>query len=150
MIVDLLRNDLGRAAELGSVKVDGPRLLTLPTVHHIVSTVTARVGGASTAELLAAVLPGGSVTGAPKLRAVEIIAALEERARGVYCGALGWLGAGRALHLALPIRTGFVRGGELIVPVGGGVVIDSTAEGEWQETEVKGRAFARALATLAV
>ena len=148
MIVDLLRNDLGRVAELGSVKVDGPRLLSLPTVHHLVSTVEARVGGASTAQLLGTVLPGGSVTGAPKLRAVEIIAALEEQVRGVYCGALGWIGAGRALHLALPIRTGLVRGGELIVPVGGGVVIDSTAEGEWQETEVKGRAFARALAAL--
>jgi para-aminobenzoate synthetase component 1 len=146
MIVDLLRNDLGRCAAIGSVTVDGPRLLTLPTVHHLVSTVRARVEQASTAELLAAVLPGGSITGAPKLSAVEIIASLEERARGVYCGALGWLGAGRAMYLALPIRTGIVRGDELIVPVGGGIVMDSTPEGEWDETLVKARAFAAAIA----
>jgi para-aminobenzoate synthetase component 1 len=145
MIVDLLRNDVGRCAAIGSVAVEGPRVLSLPTVHHLVSTVSARVEGASTAELLAATLPGGSVTGAPKLSAVEIIASLEERARGIYCGAIGWLGAGRAMNLALPIRTGIVRDRELIVPVGGGIVMDSTAAGEWEETMVKARAFVSAI-----
>ncbi len=145
MIVDLLRNDLGRVARIGSVRAEGPRLLTLPTLHHLASTVEADVGGAGLAALLAATLPGGSVTGAPKLRAVEIIAALEGRARGVYCGAIGWLGAGRALDFALPIRTGVLRGGELLVPVGGGVVVDSTPEGEWQETMVKALAWQQAL-----
>jgi para-aminobenzoate synthetase component 1 len=145
MIVDLLRNDLGRVARIGSVHADGPRLLTLPTLHHLASTVEADVGGAGLAALLAAVLPGGSVTGAPKMRAVEIIAALEGRVRGVYCGAVGWLGAGRALDFALPIRTGVLRDGELLVPVGGGVVVDSTPEGEWQETMVKARAWELAL-----
>ena len=149
MIVDLLRNDLGRVGAIGSVRVDGPRLVSLPTVHHRVSTVEAEVSASSTAAVLAAVLPGGSVTGAPKMRAVEIIDALEGRARGVYCGALGWIGAGRALDLALPIRTALVRRGELLLPVGGGIVMDSTPAGEWDETLVKARAFASALAELA-
>jgi len=144
MIVDLLRNDLGRVAELGSVEPSERRVLTLPTVHHLVTTVQARIRG-TTAELLHAVLPGGSVTGAPKMRAVEIIDSLEGLVRGVYCGALGWIGAGRALHLALPIRTGVVARGELIVPVGGGIVADSTPDAEWDETLVKARAFTSAL-----
>jgi para-aminobenzoate synthetase component I len=114
-------------------------------LHHLASTVEADVGGAGLAALLAAILPGGSVTGAPKMRAVEIIAALEGRTRGVYCGAIGWMGAGRALDFALPIRTGVLRDGELLVPVGGGVVVDSTPEGEWQETMVKALAWKQAL-----
>jgi para-aminobenzoate synthetase component 1 len=144
MIVDLLRNDLGRVATIGSVHASERRLLTLPTVHHLVTTISAQISG-TTAELLAAMLPGGSITGAPKMRVVEIIDALEGIARGVYCGALGWIGAGRALNFMLPIRTGLVKNGELIVPVGGGIVADSDPLAEWEETEVKARAFRAAL-----
>ena len=144
MIVDLVRNDLGRVADVGTVTASARRILRLPTVNHLVSTVEARLRG-GTAELLAALLPGGSVTGAPKLAAVEIIDQLEGVARGVYCGALGWIGAGRGLHLSLPIRTGVVKRGELMLSVGGGIVADSTPAGEWAETHVKARAFAAAL-----
>ena len=144
MIVDLVRNDLGKVGAIGSVTASARRVLALPTVNHLVSTVEARVER-GTADLLASMLPGGSVTGAPKLAAVQIIDQLEGVARGVYCGALGWLGAGRALHLSLPIRTGVVKRGELVLPVGGGIVADSTPDGEWAETHVKARAFVTAL-----
>ncbi|MEO6954128.1 MAG: anthranilate synthase component I family protein [Polyangia bacterium] len=144
MIVDLVRNDLGKVAGLGTVTASARRVLTLPMVNHLVSTIEAGLDG-GTAELLASVLPGGSVTGAPKLAAVEIIDQLEGVARGVYCGALGWMGAGRALHLSLPIRTAVVKRGELLLSVGGGIVADSTPEAEWAETLVKARAFTAAL-----
>jgi para-aminobenzoate synthetase component 1 len=147
MIVDLERNDLGRVAELGSVRVDGfKRRIELPTVHHLVSTVAARAQpGASLAEILTAMWPGGSVTGAPKSRAVEIIDELEGVVRGPYCGAIGWLGPPGRLDLALAIRTAVVRRGELILSVGGGIVADSDPELELDETRVKAAAFVRAL-----
>jgi para-aminobenzoate synthetase component 1 len=148
MIVDLLRNDLGRVARTGSVTVDGfERLISLPTVHHLVSTVRARTPlGLSLSALLAATLPGGSITGAPKLRAVEIIDELEGVRRGVYCGALGWLGPGGACDLALAIRTAVARPGELVLGTGGGIVADSLPDDELAETRVKAEAFIRALA----
>jgi para-aminobenzoate synthetase component 1 len=146
MIVDLLRNDLGRVAELGSVVVDGyARLLTLPTVHHLVSTVSARPRAGIT-ELLRAAFPGGSVTGAPKVRAMQIIDELEPAARGVYTGAVGWLGADGALDLAIAIRTAVLAPDHLSLAVGGGVVADSTPARELEETEEKAAAFRRALA----
>jgi para-aminobenzoate synthetase component 1 len=147
MIVDLLRNDLGRVAVTGSVAVDGfERVVTLPTVHHLVSTVRARPrAGVGLAEFLRAILPGGSITGAPKLRAVEIIDELERVRRGPYSGALGWLGAAGSIELALPIRTAVVRAGELVLAVGGGIVADSDPDAELQETRVKAEAFLRAL-----
>jgi para-aminobenzoate synthetase component 1 len=147
MIVDLLRNDLGRVATTGSVVVDGfERLVTLPTVHHLVSTVRAKTRlGLPLEEILRATLPGGSITGAPKLRAVEIIDELEGRARGPYCGAIGWLGAAGSCELALAIRTAVVRGGELCLGVGGGIVADSDPDDELAETRVKAEAFLRAL-----
>ncbi|HEY2747359.1 MAG TPA: anthranilate synthase component I family protein [Polyangia bacterium] len=147
MIVDLLRNDLGRVATTGSVSVDGfERLVTLPTVHHLVSTVRARTKlGLPLEEILRATLPGGSITGAPKLRAVEIIDELEGSARGPYCGAIGWLGAAGTCELALGIRTAVVRGGELALGVGGGIVADSDPDDELAETRVKAEAFLRAL-----
>jgi para-aminobenzoate synthetase component 1 len=146
MIVDLLRNDLGRVAQVGSVQVEGyARLLTLPTVHHLVSTVLARPRpGVGWAELLAALVPGGSITGAPKVRAMEIIDALEPVRRGPFYGAVGWL-APEGGVLALCIRTAVVRGGELVLSVGGGVVLGSTPSEEAEETEVKAAAFLRAL-----
>jgi anthranilate/para-aminobenzoate synthase component I len=147
MIVDLERNDLGRVCETGSVAVDGvARVLDLPTVHHLVSTVRGRLRpDVGLAALLAATFPGGSITGAPKRRAMQIIDELEPVARGPYTGATGWLGAAGDLDLAVAIRTALVRGGaggRLSVSVGGGVVVDSTPDDEWAETEVKARAFA--------
>jgi len=147
MIVDLLRNDLGRVALTGSVQVEGfERLVTLPTVHHLVSTVKARTPLDLPLEaILRATLPGGSITGAPKLRAVEIIDELEGTTRGPYCGAFGWLGAAGSAELALAIRTAVVRGGELCLGVGGGIVADSDPDDELAETRVKAEAFLRAL-----
>jgi para-aminobenzoate synthetase component 1 len=145
MIVDLERNDLGRVCETGSVAVEGvARVLTLPTVHHLVSTVRGRLRtGVGLAALLEATFPGGSITGAPKRRAMQIIDELEPSARGPYTGATGWLGAAGDLDLAVAIRTALVSGGRLSLSVGGGIVADSTPEDEWAETEVKAAAFAR-------
>jgi anthranilate/para-aminobenzoate synthase component I len=145
MIVDLERNDLGRVCETGSVVVEGvARVLDLPTVHHLVSTVRGRLrADVGLAALLAATFPGGSITGAPKRRAMQIIDALEPCARGPYTGATGWLGVAGDLDLAVAIRTALVSGGRLSLSLGGGIVIDSTPEDEWAETEVKARAFAR-------
>jgi para-aminobenzoate synthetase component I len=147
MIVDLERNDVGRVAHTGSVEVDGfARAVTLPTVHHLVSTVRGRLRpGVGLAEILRATFPGGSITGAPKLRAVEIIDELEQVQRGPYCGALGWLGPGTRFELALAIRTAVWQRGELTLSVGGGIVADSTPDGELDETRVKAAAFVRAL-----
>jgi len=145
MIVDLERNDLGRVCETGSVVVEGvARVLDLPTVHHLVTTVRGRLrADVGTAALLAATFPGGSITGAPKRRAAQIIDELEPVARGPYTGATGWLGAAGDLDLAVAIRTALVSDGRLSLSVGGGIVADSTPEDEWAETEVKALAFAR-------
>ncbi len=147
MIVDLERNDLGRIAEIGSVTVDDfARVVSLPTVHHLVSTVScAPRAAAGTAEILRATFPGGSITGAPKIRAMQIIAELEPRPRGVYTGALGWLGAGGALDLAIVIRTAVVAAGRLSLHVGGGIVADSAPARELEETEEKAAAWRTAL-----
>jgi anthranilate/para-aminobenzoate synthase component I len=149
MIVDLERNDLGRVAEVGSVTVDDfQRLLTLPTVLHLVSTVRARTrAGVGIGEILRAVFPGGSVTGAPKRRAMEIIDELEGVVRGPYCGAIGWLGHAGQSGWSLPIRTAVVQRGELTLWVGGGIVADSRADEELEETRIKAAAFLRALST---
>jgi anthranilate/para-aminobenzoate synthase component I len=145
MIVDLERNDLGRVCETGSVAVEGvARVLALPTVHHLVSTVRGRLrAGVGLGELLAATFPGGSITGAPKRRAMQIIDELEPAARGPYTGATGWLGLAGDLDLAVAIRTALVGGGRLTLSVGGGIVADSSPEDEWAETELKASAFAR-------
>ncbi len=148
MIVDLERNDLGRVCRTGSVEVSSlARVVSLPTVHHLVSTVRGVLrDDASLAEILAATFPGGSITGAPKRRAMQIIDELEPVPRGIYTGATGWLGAAGDLDLAIAIRTALVRDGRLTVSVGGGVVAESTPDAELAETNVKARAFA-ALAT---
>ena len=144
MIVDLERNDLGRVCRPGSVEVASlARVVSLPTVHHLISTVRGQLRpDVGLAALLAATFPGGSVTGAPKRRAMQIIDELEPAPRGVYTGATGWLGAAGDLDLAIAIRTAVLRGGQLELSVGGGIVVDSTPEGELRETEVKARAFA--------
>jgi len=143
MIVDLERNDLGRVCVTGSVEVASlARSVALPTVHHLISTVRGRLRpGVGLAALLAATFPGGSVTGAPKRRAMQIIDELEPTPRGAYTGATGWLGAAGDLDLAIAIRTAVVREGRLTVSVGGGIVADSTPETELEETEVKARAW---------
>ena len=143
MIVDLERNDLGRVCQTGTVEVASlARLLSLPTVHHLVSTVRGVLQpGIGLGALLSATFPGGSITGAPKLRAMQIIDELEPVARGPYTGATGWLGAAGDLDLAIAIRTALVRRGRLSVSVGSGIVADSEPEAELAETEAKARAF---------
>jgi anthranilate/para-aminobenzoate synthase component I len=145
MIVDLERNDLGRVCATGSVEVEGfARTVSLPTVHHLVTTVRGRLrAGVGLVALLRATFPGGSITGAPKIRAMEIIAELEGAARGPYTGATGWLGAAGDLDLAIAIRTGLVRDRALTLWVGGGIVADSIPEDELRETVAKASAFAR-------
>ena len=144
MIVDLERNDLGRVCRPGSVEVPTlARVVSLPTVHHLESTVRGVLRpGVGLAALIGATFPGGSITGAPKRRAMQIIDELERGPRGVYTGATGWLGAAGDLDLAVAIRTATLRDGRLELSVGGGIVIESTPEGELAETEVKARAFA--------
>jgi para-aminobenzoate synthetase component 1 len=147
MIVDLERNDLGRIAEIGSVRVDALGYpLALPTVHHLVSTVSCRVRPTATvADILRATFPGGSITGAPKIRAMQIIDELEPARRGPYTGAIGYLGAAGAIDLSIAIRGAVLASGELRLHVGGGIVADSTAERELAETEEKAAAWRAAL-----
>ena len=142
MIVDLVRNDLGRVCEYGSVEV--PALCaveTHPGLVHLVSTVRGRLqDGVGWAELIGATFPPGSVTGAPKLAALEVIAKLEPVGRGPYCGAIGWVDADRGEgDLNVGIRTFWLAEGLLHLGTGGGITWDSTPEGEWDETELKAR-----------
>jgi para-aminobenzoate synthetase component 1 len=151
MIVDLERNDLGMVAQTGTVRVDSlARIVELPTLHHMISTVSCRLRPeVGSAALLRAVFPGGSITGAPKRRAMEIIDELELVARGPYTGAIGYLGGRGELELSIAIRTAVLAGGQLSLHVGGGVVADSTAGRELEETEEKAAAWRRCLAQLA-
>jgi para-aminobenzoate synthetase component I len=142
MIVDLVRNDLGRVCEWGSVTVPG--LLEVeahPGLFHLVSTVAARLRpGVGWAEVLDATFPPGSVTGAPKLAALATIAELEPVDRGVYCGAVGWVDADRRRgDLNVAIRTFWIEDGMLHLGTGGGITHDSDPDGEWEETELKAR-----------
>lgn len=147
MIVDLERNDLGRVAEIGSVRVTGLfELETYATVHHLTSTVRARLrADRDVVDLLRATFPGGSVTGAPKIRAMEIIDELEPVARGVYTGAIGYLGFDGAADLSIAIRTLVLTGGVASFHVGGGIVADSVPGLEYEETLHKGAAIAQVL-----
>ena len=139
MIVDLMRNDLSRIAEVGSVQVAQLlELETFATVHHLVSSVTARLlPGQEAVALLRAVFPGGSVTGAPKIRAMEIIDELEIAARGPYCGAVVWLGFDGSMDSSVVIRTLLVTHREVIAQAGGGIVADSVPEAEYLEMLAK-------------
>ena len=142
MIVDLMRNDLGRVCEYGTVEVpDLCREERHPGLSHLVSTVRGRLrAGVGWAELLAATFPPGSVTGAPKLAAIEVIRRLEPVPRGVYCGAIGWVDTDSAAgELNVAIRTFWVEDGHLHLGTGGGITWDSTPAGEWEETELKAR-----------
>ncbi len=145
MIVDLLRNDLSRVCEADSVAV--PTLCAVESyagLHHLVSAVTGTLRrGTDALDLLAASFPGGSITGAPKLRAMEIIAAIEGRSRGTYCGALGWIGFDGAMALNIAIRTVVAQGRALELAVGGGITLLSDPDEEYEETLVKAdRVFA--------
>jgi para-aminobenzoate synthetase component I len=136
MITDLLRNDLGQVCEFGSVEVtDMLRLETLAQVHHLVSTVTGTLRPEVDAiTAIAACFPGGSITGAPKKRAMEIIRELEQAPRGIYCGAIGWLGYNGESSLNIAIRTLVRDGDQLVYQVGAGIVADSDPEKEYEET----------------
>ncbi len=140
MIVDLLRNDLSRVAVPGSVAV--PALFQVeryPTVHQLTSTVTARLApGRDATDVLAATFPCGSITGAPKLRAIEALAAIEQAPRGLYTGAIGRIDASGDAQFSVAIRTATVRGGEAVMGLGGGIVADSRADEEWDEALAKG------------
>jgi para-aminobenzoate synthetase component 1 len=147
MIVDLMRNDLGRVCTYGSVSVPAVcRLETYEHVHHLVSVVHGRLRpGLTAVELLRAAFPGGSVTGAPKVRAMEIIAELEPTARGPYCGSLGYIGFDGSMDTNILIRTFTAGRGWLQFPVGGGVVADSRPADEYDETLHKAEGMLRAL-----
>lgn len=136
MIVDLLRNDLSKSCKAGSVKV--PKLFEVEsyaTVHHLVSTVTGELAaGRDALTLLHDCFPGGSVTGAPKQRAMEIIEQLEPQRRGIYCGSIGYIGFDGNMDCNIAIRTLVYAGGEIRCWAGGGIVADSEAGAEYQET----------------
>lgn len=147
MIVDLMRNDLSRVSVVGSVKV--PALCALETfssVHHLVSVVESRLKpGLGPVDLLTACFPGGSITGAPKIRAMEIIHELEPFPRGVYCGSIAWIGFNGAMDSSIVIRT-ITRAGEtLLAHAGGGIVADSDPADEYEESLVKLAPMRRAL-----
>jgi para-aminobenzoate synthetase/4-amino-4-deoxychorismate lyase len=146
MIVDLLRNDLGRVAELGSVSVKELFAVeTYPTVHQLTSTIVAkRAAGASVSAIVRALFPCGSVTGAPKIRAMEIIRELEASPRGVYCGAIGHFAPDGSARFNVAIRTITLNGGEGELGIGGAIVHDSTSHGEYEECLLKARYFTRA------
>jgi len=141
MIVDVLRNDLGRVCLPGTVRV--PRLCRLErtaAVQHLVSTVTGRLApGRDAFDLLGASFPGGSITGAPKIRAMEIIEELEPVRRGPYTGALGWIGPDGAMQTSILIRTFIADGRRLTLHVGGGITWGSDPAAEWEETVAKAR-----------
>ena len=158
MIVDLERNDLGRVCEYGSIRVvcppDSPAypyvLVSHPTVHHLVADVTGRLApGRDAIDLVRACFPGGSITGAPKVRAMEIIDELEPTERSVYTGAIGYFGLGGGLTLNLAIRTLIIAGGRLHLYAGGGIVADSRPADEYCETQAKALGMHRALAQAA-
>jgi para-aminobenzoate synthetase component 1 len=149
MIVDLVRNDLGRVCEYGSVRV--PSLWAVeehPGLHHLVSTVEGRLRpGCGWADAMAATFPPGSVTGAPKVAALRTIATLEPESRGPYCGAIGWVDAdAQEGELNVAIRTFWFAGGRIHLGTGGAITWDSTPEGEWAETELKARNLLRVAA----
>jgi len=147
MIVDLERNDLGRICEVGSVKVTEPRVIEAhPTVYHGVATIEGTLRrDVGFGDILRAMFPGGSVTGAPKIRAMEIIEELEPVHRGPYCGAIGFIAPDGSMEFNIAIRTMIVKDGLVHIPVGGAIVADSNPEEEYEETLVKARAMFDAL-----
>ncbi|MFC7297836.1 anthranilate synthase component I [Herminiimonas aquatilis] len=146
MLIDLARNDIGRIAETGSVLVTDKLVIEKYShVQHIVSNVEGTLkDGLSNLDVLKATFPAGTLSGAPKVRAMEIIDELEPTKRGIYGGACGYLSFGGEMDLAIAIRTGVIKDGMLYVQAAAGIVADSVPEMEWQETENKARAVLRA------
>jgi anthranilate synthase component I len=146
MLIDLARNDVGRIAEIGSVTVTDKMVIEKYShVQHIVSSVEGRLKrGVTNFDVLRATFPAGTLSGAPKVRALELIDELEPVKRGLYGGAVGYLSFSGEMDLAITIRTGVIHGGNLYVQAAAGVVADSVPESEWQETENKARAVLRA------
>ncbi len=148
MIVDLERNDLGRVCRYGTVRVEEHAVIEeYPTVFHLVSTVSGELyrGAFDEFSLVRATFPGGSITGAPKIRAMEIIEELEPHARGVYTGAIGYVSFHGRMDLNIAIRTLVRAKGRVYAQVGGGIVADSDPALEYDETLHKGRALFQAL-----
>jgi len=148
MLIDLGRNDVGRVSEIGSVEVTEQMVIERYShVMHIVSNVQGRLNaGMSAIDALRATFPAGTVSGAPKIRAMEIIDELEPVKRGVYAGAVGYIGWNDNLDTAIAIRTAVIKGGVLHIQAGAGIVADSVPRNEWDETMNKGRAIFRAVA----
>lgn len=149
MIVDLMRNDLGKICRWGSVHVDKLfAVKSYETIHQMISRVSGVLReDVQVHEIFRAVFPGGSVTGAPKIRAMEIIDELEEESRGIYTGGIGYVGFNGDMDMAMAIRTLVVKDGEARYSVGGGIVADSEPEEEYQETLTKAEILLRALST---
>jgi len=147
MIVDLMRNDFGRVCEVGSVDV--PKLFeveTYATVHQLVSTITGKLNADATIfDAVEAAFPGGSMTGAPKHRAIELVKQLESGERGIYSGAIGFIGYDGSAELGMVIRTLVFQGDHVTIGVGGGITIDSDPQAELEETKLKAKALLRAL-----
>lgn len=143
MIIDLERNDIARICTPGTRKLAQPRTIeTYPTVFHAVATVAGRLReGTTFCDILKAMFPGGSITGAPKLRAMEIIDETEPTARGVYTGGIGYIGIDGSVCLNIAIRTIIIAGQKAYAQTGGGIVADSDPEAEWDETLTKARAL---------
>src|ERR1019366_9101546 len=147
MIVDLERNDLGRVCDIGSVKVVEPRVIeNHGTVYHGVATIRGVLRDDVTfVDLLRATFPGGSITGAPKIRAMEIISEMEPVRRGPYCGSIGYLASDGSMEFSIAIRTMVIKDGLVHTSVGGGIVADSNPQAEYEETLVKAKALFAAL-----
>ncbi len=146
MIVDLLRNDIGKVCAAGSVNVsEHKRLEAYQNVYHLVSVVNGRLdAGRNSVDLIEATFPGGSITGCPKVRAMEIIDELESQRRHVYCGSIGYIGFHDTMDLSIAIRTATIVNDTLTFSVGGGIVFDSDPQAEYEETLHKGRTLSAA------
>jgi para-aminobenzoate synthetase component 1 len=149
MITDLLRNDIGRVSAYGTVQVqDEARLEAYTNVFHLVSIVTGRMAeGKDLVDLLRATFPGGSITGCPKIRSMEIIDKLEPTVRSVYTGSIGYLGFDGSMDLNIAIRTLIHKGKDLYYQVGGGIVYDSDPQAEYEETLHKAASMREAVAS---
>ncbi|MCB0335056.1 MAG: anthranilate synthase component I family protein, partial [Bdellovibrionales bacterium] len=143
MIVDLVRNDLGRIAEIGSVQVrTHARLESLPNVHHLVSDIEATLSKQIVfSDIIRALFPSGSITGTPKIAAMELIATLEQRPRRIYTGSIGCVGPNRLATFSVAIRTGICADGTFRFSSGGAVVIDSIPDDEFEETLAKAQSL---------
>ena len=147
MIVDLMRNDIARGCKIGSVKTEALfEISSYATVHHMSSTISGqRRGDVTPLQLVAKCFPPGSMTGAPKIQAMELCSSIEPRARGVYSGAIGWFGGDGAADLSVVIRTIILQGTQFEFQVGGAIEHESTPLGEWEETLTKARGIASAM-----